>query len=130
MPKPVQPGGVPVWVSGRINRRTVERIVRFGSGWIPWAAADADPRPGIAAVREALALADRDPFAVGVQNTLPVIRNAVGTVDVPGTIATVPDLVVAGVTDFRLAHDWAADPDRERTLAKLVHEFQTATASG
>src|SRR4029453_19669975 len=41
-PKPRQPGGVPIWVSGRINPSVVRRLARFGTGWIPWGAAAAD----------------------------------------------------------------------------------------
>src|SRR5207248_9888916 len=29
MPKPAQPGGVPIWVSGRCNRRVASRLARF-----------------------------------------------------------------------------------------------------
>src|SRR6185503_18332800 len=34
MPKPVQPGGVPIWCSGTVNLRVARRLARFGSGWI------------------------------------------------------------------------------------------------
>src|SRR6478672_1953277 len=61
MPKPLQPGGVPVWVSGTINPRVVRRLARFGSGWIPWGPAAADPVAGVAAMKERLAEARRDP---------------------------------------------------------------------
>ena len=44
MPKPLQPGGVPVWVSGTINPRVVRRLARFGSGWIPWGRGRRRPR--------------------------------------------------------------------------------------
>lgn len=37
MPKPAQEGGVPVWVSGTVNRRAMRRLARYGTGWIPWA---------------------------------------------------------------------------------------------
>ena len=30
MPKPVQAGGVPIWVSGRVNERVAQRLARFG----------------------------------------------------------------------------------------------------
>ena len=36
MPKPVQAGGVPIWVSGRCNGAVARRLARFGRGWIPW----------------------------------------------------------------------------------------------
>src|SRR6202789_3878403 len=42
MPKPVQAGGVPIWVSGRVNDRSMDRLARYGSGWIPWAEDAAD----------------------------------------------------------------------------------------
>ena len=65
MPKPLQPGGVPIWVSGRLNDRVIERIVRFGSGWIPWGDEARDPdRPASARIRDALAAAGRDPAAL------------------------------------------------------------------
>ncbi|NUU26079.1 MAG: TIGR03619 family F420-dependent LLM class oxidoreductase, partial [Streptomycetaceae bacterium] len=50
MPKPLQSGGVPIWVSGTVNRNVARRLARFGSGWIPWGPAAADPRAGIAAM--------------------------------------------------------------------------------
>ena len=31
MPKPLQPGGVPIWVSGTINPRVVRRLARSGA---------------------------------------------------------------------------------------------------
>ena len=36
MPKPVQPGGIPVWISGTVNKRVARRLSRFGTRWIPW----------------------------------------------------------------------------------------------
>src|SRR5207249_3322800 len=60
MPHPVQPGGVPIWVSGTVNKRVLERIVRFGSGWIPWGPAEAEPTTWIPRVHEALAAAGRE----------------------------------------------------------------------
>src|SRR4029078_9471042 len=35
MPKPLQPGGVPIWVSGRINARVVSPLCRFGLRSLP-----------------------------------------------------------------------------------------------
>jgi probable F420-dependent oxidoreductase len=36
MPKPLSPGGVPIWISGTIRATTVRRLARFGARWIPW----------------------------------------------------------------------------------------------
>jgi len=52
MPKPVQPGGVPVWISGTVNKAVARRIARFGSGWIPWGPANADISGAIAAMKD------------------------------------------------------------------------------
>ena len=32
MPKPLQAGGVPIWVSGTLNQRVIDRVARFGAG--------------------------------------------------------------------------------------------------
>ncbi|CAN5654026.1 LLM class F420-dependent oxidoreductase [soil metagenome] len=108
MPKPVDPAGVPIWVSGRINARTVDRLVRFGAGWIPWGEHVADPAPGISTLREALVDAGRDPESLHVQGTLPVVRSD-GVPDLDATMAGVAPLVAAGVTDFRFSQRWGTD---------------------
>lgn len=127
MPKPIQPGGVPIWVSGRIHRRTVERVVRFGAGWIPWGDHVADPRPGIDVLRRALAEAGRDPDELQVQGTLPLVRGSSGEVEVEATLAQVPSLVSGGITDLRVARRWGADPDEDRDLlGRLVPSFRAA----
>ena len=101
MPKPLQPGGLPVWVSGTVNPRVVRRLARFGSGWIPWGPAAADVVTGISQMREALAAAGRDPAGIGVVGTLPVVKDSKGGIDLARTMEVVPALVAAGVTDFR-----------------------------
>src|SRR3954470_23995460 len=98
MPKPLQPGGVPVWVSGTINPRVVRRLARFGSGWIPWGPAAADPVPGIAELRAALADAGRDPAGLQVTGTLPLVKADGGGLDLDRTMEAVPALADAGLT--------------------------------
>jgi probable F420-dependent oxidoreductase len=101
MPKPVQPGGVPLWISGRVNERVARRLARFGSGWIPWGE-DADDLAGsIPRMREAVTAADGDGDAIQVAGTLPVVRREDRTIDLDATMEHVLPLVEAGVTDFR-----------------------------
>lgn len=127
MPKPAQPGGVPIWVSGRINRRTISRLARFGTGWIPWGDHVADPRAGIDAMREALTFAGRDPATLQVQGVLPVVRSDDGVVDVSRTAEGVPALVDAGITDFRFYQRWGVDPAAEAELLEsMVTAFRAA----
>lgn len=66
MPKPVQAGGVPVWVSGTVNSRSMRRLAAFGSGWIPWGADASDPARSIPLMRRAVEDAGRDPAGIAV----------------------------------------------------------------
>ncbi|MBV8951986.1 MAG: TIGR03619 family F420-dependent LLM class oxidoreductase, partial [Actinobacteria bacterium] len=60
MPKPAQPGGVPIWVSGRLNARVASRLARFGCGWIPWGDDATDLAASIPRMRDAVAAAGGD----------------------------------------------------------------------
>ena len=102
MPKPLQPGGVPIWVSGRLNDRVLARIVRFGSGWIPWGDVARNPAEGLGRVKDALVAGGRDAAGFQVEGPLPVVRDSDGAMDVAPTMEKVPALVAAGITDFRV----------------------------
>ena len=127
MPKPLQAGGVPVWVSGTINPRVVRRLARFGSGWIPWGAAAADPVVGIAEMRERLAEAGRDPEGLQVTGSLRLMKRDDGSLDLDRTMEAVPGLAEAGLTDlriqFRLQDDSSAAVDE---LQAIVTAFRAA----
>ncbi len=101
MPKPTA-GTVPVWVSGTVNRRSMARLARFGSGWIPWGPDAADPASGIARMRDAVAASGRDPAGIEVTGRLPLERDDDGNLQIGPTMAAVPGLVEAGVTDFSI----------------------------
>lgn len=73
MPKPAEPEGVPIWVSGRLNDAVVRRIARFGSGWLPWGIDPYDLPSQIAEMRERVAAHDRDPAQIGVIASLGVV---------------------------------------------------------
>jgi probable F420-dependent oxidoreductase len=129
MPKPRQPGGVPIWVSGRVNERVARRLARFGSGWIPWGEDAANLAESIPRMRAALEEAGRDPSGVQVAGMLPVVRRDDRTVDVPRTMEGVPRLVETGATDFR-AH-LAVPAEYEAAveyLEGLTSAFRSATS--
>lgn len=127
-PRPLQRGGVPLWISGRIHARTLRRIVEFADGWIPWGEHREDPVPGIVRVREALEAAGRDSQRFGVRGTLPLVVDAAGRADGERTVELVPVLAEAGVTDFvlagRLPEDRAA---LQGLLAPVVDAFARVT---
>ncbi len=102
MPKPIQPGGVPLWISGSFHPRVVERVARYGAGWIPWGSASQDIVGALPLMRNALAEAGRDPDSVGVMARLQAIRTRNDNLDPAATFALVGQMVEAGVTDFRL----------------------------
>lgn len=127
MPKPLQPGGVPIWVGGTINARTVSRLSRFGSGWIPWGDNAADLVAAIPKMREALVAAGRASVEdIGVVGYLPVAKDDSGDLDLDRTMAGVPALVAAGVTDLRANVALPADPlaalDRLRAIVNAFRD--------
>lgn len=103
MPKPAQPGGVPIWVSGTINQRMIRRLARFGAGWIPWGESAKDLTTSIQQMRDGVAATGRDPSGIGVVGTLPLVKHEDGRPDLDRTMHAVPALVAAGVTDVRLS---------------------------
>ena len=127
MPKPLQPGGVPIWISGTINARVVRRLATFGSGWIPWGDAAADPVSGIAAMKERLAEAGRDPSGLQVTGTLPLVKADDGSLDVDRTMEQVPAFAAAGLTDLRMHRKFPADRSAALDeLSGIVAAFRAA----
>ncbi len=125
MPKPQQPGGVPIWVSGRLNERVARRLARFGSGWIPWGEDAGDPAASIPRMREAVVAAGGDVDAIQVAGTLPTVRREDRSIDLDATMERALPLVEAGVTDFRayvpVPSEYDAAVDYLRGIADGFH---------
>jgi probable F420-dependent oxidoreductase len=129
MPKPRQAGGVPVWVSGTANKLVARRIVQFGSGWIPWGDAAGDISTGIAQMRELVAAAGGTLDGKSIVGNLRPVKAASGGVDLAATMAAVPGMVAAGVTDCRLAINVTDDAGEAfDTYSATVEAFRAATA--
>jgi probable F420-dependent oxidoreductase len=126
MPKPAQAGGIPVWVSGTVNPGAMNRLARFGMGWIPWGDDAGDIAAGIARMRAAMTQRDRDPESVKVTTSFQPALRADGTVDPDGTRARAAELRSAGVTDLQLSFPRTVDPailaDQLRAIASVVLE--------
>ena len=121
MPKPIQPGGVPIWVSGRLNDNVLRRLATYGSAWIPWGEDGADLATNVPRVKAAMVEAGRDDAdALQVVGYLPM---ADGKLDVAAT----EPLVAAGVTDFRVSLKFTGEKAADLDLAgSLVESFAKA----
>ncbi len=128
MPKPVQPGGIPLWISGTVNNAVARRIARFGSGWIPWGPAYADMPAAITAMKDKVREFGGDPTDLQVQGVARVVKKDDGSIDFAASAAGVPALVEAGVTDVRFPASLRADPDHAvEVLTSLVEAFRAVT---
>ena len=112
MPKPLQPGGIPVWTSGTVNARVARRLAKFGTRWIPWGPAITNLDEAVPAMKQAIADAGGDPGGLEVQGAAPLVKNADGGIDADASVASVPAQVAAGATDIRFAVSPAKDPQQ------------------
>jgi probable F420-dependent oxidoreductase len=127
MPKPRQAGGVPIWVSGTLNKNVARRIARFGKGWIPWGDAIGDITNAIPQMRDMISGAGGDPTGLQIVGTLPTVKGDDGKPDLARTVEGAPRLVEAGVTDVRSAFPVPSDAAAaEDTLSALVAAFRAA----
>ena len=126
-PKPLQPGGVPLWISGTLNDNVLRRIARFGSGWIPWGPDAMNPAKGLARIRDVLTEAGRDAEGFQVTSYLMVAKNADKSIDLEKTMAAVPGMVDAGITDIRVQLPVPEEEAAARDyLAPIVESFRKA----
>jgi probable F420-dependent oxidoreductase len=125
-PKPLQRDGVPLWISGTLHARNLERVVRYGDAWIPIMGASLDDiADGARRIRDAWAAAGRDPSLLQVQAPLRVERAADKRPDIARSVESVPELVAAGATDVHVnvrAFARTAD-DAPAAMAELVTRF-------
>jgi probable F420-dependent oxidoreductase len=131
MPRPLQPGGVPIWVSGTINARTLRRVGLFGSGWIPWGDDIRDPAAGLAKIGEALAEQERTMDGFRVQANLGLKADESGRLNLAEALRPVPQQVATGVTDFALTLPLPRDQDgASEVLGEVVTAFRDVAGNG
>lgn len=126
MPKPAQAGGVPIWVSGTVNRRVARRLARFGSGWIPWGPDVRDIAGGIARMRAEVERAGGDPDGFGVSGALRVRTGEDRQPDLAAVAADAAAQAKAGVTDLRVTYWPLAPESREGALRAFVEVVHNA----
>jgi probable F420-dependent oxidoreductase len=102
-PKPVQAGGIPVWFSGTLTPRNLDRVTRLGDGWIPiMGETPAGLAAGVAKIRQAWTAAGRDPSLLRVCGTLGVVRDDRRRPQLAETLAGARELAACGATDVQL----------------------------
>ena len=102
-PRPAQTGGVPIWLGLAPSERNIERIARFGDGWIPMERRPEQLALHIAALRKAFIAHGRDPNDLAVRVVLPPVPGSDGMPSLDATLAVVPTLARAGVTMFEVS---------------------------
>ena len=93
---------LPVWFSGALHRRNLERIVTLGDGWIPIMGSTPEQvAEGARRLRRAFQEAGRAEQP-GVRLALAPRRGDDGRVDLTGCLDGVPALIEAGVTELHV----------------------------
>ena len=129
MPKPRQQGGIPIWVSGTVNQNAMDRLARYGVGWIPWGEDAKDLEGGMVRMRIAMEERDRDPREVQVVGALRPARGSDGQFDLDKTMSDVPRLRAAGVTDFRLSvHPVRDGQPLDDQMRAIVSRFRSVAS--
>ena len=119
VPRPVQPGGVPIWFGVAPSERHVAHIVELGAGWMPVGTDLEVLRAGAARIRGAFAAAGRDPASLGVRANVAPALDVSGRVDLDRTLAeSAPRAVEAGAT--LLAYPIAAYVRRAEDLGAFL----------
>jgi probable F420-dependent oxidoreductase len=98
LPRPVQPGGPPLWFGVAATPRNAARIAELGVGWAPIGTDPVAIAKGVDAMRRAFERAGRDPASLRVRAHAPVLTDAAGRPDLAATLAALPRLRAAGVT--------------------------------
>jgi probable F420-dependent oxidoreductase len=102
-PRPLQPGGIPVWFSGSLHRRNIDRITRLGSGWIPPPyGKPADLAEPVRTLRAAWESAGRDPGGLHVQGDIEPVLDERGRPDPVASVRTAHEWIDAGATTINV----------------------------
>ena len=123
-PKPLRPGGVPLWISGTLKPAVLRRIARFGSGWIPWGPDQMDPIGGLAKIATEMEKVGRDMKGFQVGSYLQTVEDG-GKIDAEATMASVGAMAEGGITDFRVTLNLPTEEAAvQDMLAPLVEAFR------
>jgi probable F420-dependent oxidoreductase len=128
-PKPVQPGGIPIWLGGE-SRNQLERVGKYADGWLATAQSLPALRDDFARAQEAAERAGRDP------SKLSLAIEGAGVLDADHQERTAENLArlaemgvrhaILGVHPRLMAH---AEPIIESFASKYLPVVQSASAT-
>jgi len=123
LPRPLQPGGPPLWFGVAANERNAARIAELGAGWLPMESEPDAIVRGVALLRRAFEKAGRDPLTLGVRANAPVATDAAGRPDLDATLKGLARLRDAGVSiaGFALARFVRSRDEIPAWLARLAN---------
>jgi probable F420-dependent oxidoreductase len=109
-PRPLRPGGIPIWVGGSSSSRTARRVADYASGWIP------PPSLAVNEIAEGVARI-RGPRPLEVSFSLPIVD-----ADLERSLdAAVPALRDAGVSVIQVtAGRFVAQPEEAPTFCERL----------
>lgn len=128
IPRPERAEDIPIWYGAALSPRLVRRVVRDGTGWMPFIGPE--PRPlemierGVAQIKEGMQAAGRDPSTLEVSCLL-IGR---GRTFEEAFEQDVPKLVAAGATHLRVQASMFCDsldavPTFIERLAQCAHSI-------
>jgi probable F420-dependent oxidoreductase len=122
LPRPQQPGGVPIWFGVAASERAAAAIAELGAGWMPIASEPAALAAGVARLRAAFAARGRDPASLGVRASAAGVADTARGLDVARTRDALAELGAAGATlaSFPLARFARSAAEIPRLLERLA----------
>ena len=122
LPRPLQPGGPPLWFGVAANERNAARIAELGAGWLPMESEPEAIARGVTLLWRAFEKAGRDPNTLGVRANAPVATDAAGRPDLDATLKGLPRLRDAGVSiaGFALARFVRSQGEIPAWLARVA----------
>ena len=129
MPKPSDPGGVPVWIGGRPIPAVARRVAAFGTGWIPWGITADGFTAALDRMRALVQAEGRDFATVQVSYAIPTLLTPSRELDLAAMFEPVPALAELGIRDFRTMPRLARGYDAARQfLGELRAQFTERAA--
>lgn len=98
LPRPVQAGGIPIFVGAALGATAVERMIRLDAGWMPITSSLDEISDGVGLLQRARKLAGLEPARPRVRANVPLVAGANGRPDLERILGDLPALAEAGAT--------------------------------